>query len=418
MQRCSKCNKQLPFTCFTQQKNGKYTKGCNECREKDKIKAAQKRESKKPQSIPDGSGYCNGCFKILTIENFKTKKTGEISKSCISCLEYAKNRGSQTSIPENSKLCTRCKNVCPLENFPIKAGKQTKSCQACLDIGKRARLKVNKKISEAKVEDGYKYCSACKNSKPLEEFKERPTGGKTAKCITCINYMNTYLDQNKCEHGKKNKSACKECNGASICEHNRTKTYCKECNGGSLCEHKKRKDRCKDCKDLYGAHQYCEHGSFKTTCVECEGGCICEHKTRRNRCEYCDFPGYLCAKTSSKVRYFIRQEESKRTIEYLCCDITTYKKYLEDQFVDGMNWDNYGKEWDIDHIVPLKYENPTLEEVMKRLHYTNTQPLWKKMNIQKGNRYIYKLAATGDCPKDTGETVRSPSPEILGDTPH
>ena len=48
----------------------------------------------------------------------------------------------------------------------------------------------------------------------------------------------------------------------------------------------------------------------------------------------------------------------------------------------------YGSVWDIDHIVPLKYENPTLEEIIERLHYTNTQPLWKRDNIVKGNRYI------------------------------
>jgi hypothetical protein len=411
MQTCSKCKKELPLTSFTQQKNGKYTKGCVTCKEKDKIKASKKRESKKPDSIPDGSGYCNGCFKILTIENFKTKKNGELLKKCNSCSEKIKNRGTDKSIPENTKLCSRCKNVYPLENFPIRGGKQTKTCKPCLEIGKRARIKINNKISEAKVEDGYKYCSTCKNSKPIEEFKDRSTGGKTSKCITCINYMNSYLDKNKCEHGKKNKSACKECNGASICEHNKIKTYCTECDGGSLCVHKLRKDRCKHCKHLYGAHQYCEHGSFKTTCVECEGGCICEHKKRRRRCEHCDFGGYLASKTASKVKYLIRTKESKvKIIEYLCCDISTYRKYLEDQFVDGMTWENYGKVWDIDHIVPIKYQNPTVEEIMKRLHYTNTQPLWKKINNSKGNRFIYKLVATGGCPQEEGETVLPPSP--------
>ena len=59
--------------------------------------------------------------------------------------------------------------------------------------------------------------------------------------------------------------------------------------------------------------------------------------------------------------------------------------------VDGMSWENYGAVWDIDHIVPIKYQNPTIEEVIERLHYKNTQPLWKKDNIVKGNRYISRL---------------------------
>ena len=53
-----------------------------------------------------------------------------------------------------------------------------------------------------------------------------------------------------------------------------------------------------------------------------------------------------------------------------------------------MTWENYGKIWHIDHIVPINYNNPTLEEVIKRLHYLNTQPLWASENISKGNRYI------------------------------
>lgn len=53
-----------------------------------------------------------------------------------------------------------------------------------------------------------------------------------------------------------------------------------------------------------------------------------------------------------------------------------------------MTWENYGKIWHIDHIVPINYKNPTLDEVIKRLHYLNTQPLWASENISKGNRYI------------------------------
>ena len=53
-----------------------------------------------------------------------------------------------------------------------------------------------------------------------------------------------------------------------------------------------------------------------------------------------------------------------------------------------MSWDNYGTIWHIDHIVPIKYKNPTLEEVMERLHFSNTQPLRATKNMAKGNRFI------------------------------
>ena len=36
-----------------------------------------------------------------------------------------------------------------------------------------------------------------------------------------------------------------------------------------------------------------------------------------------------------------------------------------------MTWEHMGAEIHIDHKIPIKYGNPTLEEVIKRLHYTN-----------------------------------------------
>jgi hypothetical protein len=55
-----------------------------------------------------------------------------------------------------------------------------------------------------------------------------------------------------------------------------------------------------------------------------------------------------------------------------------------------MTWDNYG-EWEIDHIKPILFKEngvkPTTEEIIERLHYTNTQPLWKIDNVMKGDRY-------------------------------
>jgi len=74
-------------------------------------------------------------------------------------------------------------------------------------------------------------------------------------------------------------------------------------------------------------------------------------------------------------------------MEYVGCTIEEFKAHIEAQFKEGMSWDNHGK-WHIDHIIPLKYNNPTIEETIERLHYTNTQPLWATDNIAKGNRFI------------------------------
>ena len=75
--------------------------------------------------------------------------------------------------------------------------------------------------------------------------------------------------------------------------------------------------------------------------------------------------------------------------EFLGCTLEEYKEYLESKFQQGMTWDNHTVDgWHIDHILPLNESDTILteEEKIKRVHYTNTQPLWAKDNIKKGNK--------------------------------
>ena len=77
--------------------------------------------------------------------------------------------------------------------------------------------------------------------------------------------------------------------------------------------------------------------------------------------------------------------------KYLGCSIEEFKAHIEKQFKEGMTWDNFGQ-WHIDHITPIKYKQdgkaPTLEDTIKRLHWSNTQPLWAEENLRKGNRFV------------------------------
>lgn len=72
-----------------------------------------------------------------------------------------------------------------------------------------------------------------------------------------------------------------------------------------------------------------------------------------------------------RVLLALKANKSKRTLEYLGCNIELFKKHISARFEEGMTWENHG-EWHIDHKTPLYYRNPTIEEVMERLHYTNT----------------------------------------------
>ena len=76
--------------------------------------------------------------------------------------------------------------------------------------------------------------------------------------------------------------------------------------------------------------------------------------------------------------------KKSKTYEILGDEWEFVKKYFENLFVDGMNWDNYG-EWEIDHIIPISSGN-TKEDIIRLCHYSNLQPLWKLDNRLKGNK--------------------------------
>lgn len=61
------------------------------------------------------------------------------------------------------------------------------------------------------------------------------------------------------------------------------------------------------------------------------------------------------------------------------------KKHLEKQFINGMNWDNYGL-WHIDHIIPVSafnFQKHNNIDFKKCWNLKNLQPLWKKDNLEK-----------------------------------
>ena len=110
----------------------------------------------------------------------------------------------------------------------------------------------------------------------------------------------------------------------------------------------------------------------------------CEHNRQKSRCKECDLGGHMKYIVAVRIRRALTSK-SNHTIEYLGCDIKFYIGFIEAQFNNKMNWDNYGTYWEIDHVVPVNWHNPSAEEKILRLHYTNTQPLSKEENMKKSN---------------------------------
>jgi hypothetical protein len=76
------------------------------------------------------------------------------------------------------------------------------------------------------------------------------------------------------------------------------------------------------------------------------------------------------------------------TIELLGCNIYECRRHLESLFKEGMTWENYGKEWHIDHIKPCVLFDMTKESEQKEcFNFKNLQPLWAEENLSKSDKW-------------------------------
>jgi hypothetical protein len=79
------------------------------------------------------------------------------------------------------------------------------------------------------------------------------------------------------------------------------------------------------------------------------------------------------------------QKGEMSSFEIIGCSKDDLRKHLQSKFKPGMTWENYGKHWHIDHIVPL-ISARTSDDVKRLCHWTNLQPLTAFENISKGSK--------------------------------
>lgn len=79
-------------------------------------------------------------------------------------------------------------------------------------------------------------------------------------------------------------------------------------------------------------------------------------------------------------------KKGRASFDILGYSVKELKKHLEDQFKEGMSWNNHGK-WHIDHIKPdssFNYSSVDDKAFKQSWSLDNLQPLWAKDNLSKG----------------------------------
>jgi Zn-finger protein len=102
-------------------------------------------------------------------------------------------------------------------------------------------------------------------------------------------------------------------------------------------------------------------------------------------------PSYkLITNQRTRITGILKKHKTTKTLDLLGCSAQFLRTYLESKFLDGMNWENYGKYgWHVDHIIPCSsFDLADSEQQKKCFHYTNLQPLWAIDNLKKSSKIL------------------------------
>jgi len=95
----------------------------------------------------------------------------------------------------------------------------------------------------------------------------------------------------------------------------------------------------------------------------------------------------LKRKIRSNILRYIKNK-NKRTMEYLGCSREDYMKWLMSSD-NNYTFENHGKDWHIDHVIPLsKFDINDEEQQLIAFNWRNTMPLSCQENLKKNNKII------------------------------
>jgi len=250
--------------------------------------------------------------------------------------------------------------------------------------------------------EGKKRCTVCNLIKDLSNFYNRPSDKRyQSKCNECmVGYRlkmkpptEDYLL--KLELHKQQLKKCPRCDlikpyndyGKNKSNFGGVQPYCKECKSRRDKEYRidpKFREQLLSKKSQY-YYRIKDTDKFK------------EHYKNRVRdykkeleavksCEYRRVKDSLRKLTNSAFKRKHREwiKKDTKTEKLLGVDFFTVKEFIERQFLSGMNWDNYGTVWNLDHVIPLDAAGEDVEMINRLCYYQNLSPTWVEQNGSKG----------------------------------
>ncbi|MES1214129.1 MAG: hypothetical protein ABUT20_01330 [Bacteroidota bacterium] len=112
-------------------------------------------------------------------------------------------------------------------------------------------------------------------------------------------------------------------------------------------------------------------------------------------------------------RYVLEKNQSTYYAPYFGLDIQNMRHWFEVQFEKDTTWDDFGRKWQFDHIIPVTYFDFSKESELKICwNFTNIRVENFQLNKNRGNR-LDVLAAKGYFEELYKETLYLPCLRLL-----
>lgn len=339
--------------------------------------------------------YCKKCVKEKNENSISKNKIENITeKICIKCnetkniLNFHINKKSKDGYYIYCKLCTinityNIKNnekkecaKCKIEKNIGLFVENKDICQLCIYLEKQEIKRINEEDKTKKI------CVKCKQVKNINNFNKNKIA-KDKLCHTCkdclkINYIQwkPYMLSYTKEYYKKNKEKC-------LNYYKKYRLLHKE----ELMQYAKiYRINNKDKRIIYNKQnknyiykKYKEYYIKHKVDLRIKMNVYIKNRYKNDK--------------EAKKNHFIRTELRR----LLFSKIDSYskllkftklelKEWLSFQFTEEMNFDNYGKLWNIDHVIPLRIDKDNKYYEYRTSLY-NLKPIIVKENIIKSNKF-------------------------------
>ena len=148
------------------------------------------------------------------------------------------------------------------------------------------------------------------------------------------------------------------------------------------------KDELKEKRRMYNLEHQKENSAYRKRYAEAHKKEIAIQKAKWHKKQMAENINY-------KLSAYLRNRATKATkrktkvgsfVRDLGCSMGQFRLFVENQFEEGMTWDNYGK-WHLDHVMPLSsFDLTKRAEFLTACNWLNYQPLWATNNLKKGSR--------------------------------